>query len=545
MAQTISNLSLGSKIRFGKSYFEYDGGAGVSDIIWTLVSKDMDDYSGYPHNAATLHSTYIIDWLEYDIYRTYAYNSSTIQAWLVSDSSYVSDYGRRGFLSEFSSAEKSLLLSGTTIPKVYIPLPTEIGNTSSNSSYNYAGRWGYYTSNAARIGYPSWLLESVAPSYFNQSTAKNYWSSAAVSNSGPVLCYGVASIEGDSWHGLLVNNYDTNEGLGVRPAIHLSLSTRVSDTTDASGCYTVITNTEPSAPSYIDVPTVMSGVPFTVSWGEATDPDGTIAGYTLYRRFGSGSYSKVYPSSGSYGVNRSYTDTVTRTSSRTSVQYRVTATDNAGGVSGYTTSSSVTISTNNPPTIVPSDGNLGTKSAAFTQTYTVSDADSDTVTVVEKIDGEQIRTYTATLGATNTFSVSGETWLKLLNGSHTMTVTATDVNLGTVTRTYSFVKSVTSFTLQNATPYSSADMPTRVKVYVTRSIPSGATFSVSVCNNGYDASPTWENITSTIDSNTIYEFTNDTKTASNWGVSIKVEVNRNGASGECYVSQIGGNFDTN
>jgi hypothetical protein len=78
---------------------------------------------------------------------------------------------------------------------------------------------------------------------------------------------------------------------------------------------------------------------------------------------------------------------------------------------------------------------------------------------------------------------------------------------------------------------------------VTRVIPSSATFKVEVCNNGYDSTPTWEDATTKVLSGLVYQFTNTTKTSSNWGVKYRVTVNRNGAAGACYVSAIGGNFE--
>lgn len=542
MSQTISNLSLGAKIKFGK--FQVSNETPQS-IVWTLVSTSMGNRSGYPSNSATLHSTYIIysgSWHSTD--GVISYTSSDVYQWLISDASYFSGYNGHGFLYYFSDREKNMLLSSTNAATAYLPRTSEIGNASTNSSYNIPGYWGYYTTNASRLANPTQQVINA----FSVSSPYPYWASDVAASTRYPFVYSNTDDEISAGqfiqHGLLTPSIGAWYNEGIRPAIHLSLSTKVSDSTDSDGCYTVITNEVPTAPSYIDVPqTVTRGVPFTVSWGEATDSDGTISSYYLYRKYDNGSWSSspVYS-----GANRSYTETeITSSTSASEVTYRVRARDNSSGYSSYTTSSAASIITNTSPVISGSDGSLGTKSAAFTQTYAVSDADFDEVTVVERIDGEQIRSYTATLGATNTFSVTGETWLKLLNGSHSMTITATDANSGTATRTYSFVKSVTSFTIQNATPFSSADMPTRIKLYITRSIPTGAIFTAYVCNNGYDATPTWEDVTDRIDSNEIYEFTNDTKTASNWGVSIKVEVSRNGAQGECYVSAIGGNFDSN
>jgi hypothetical protein len=86
-------------------------------------------------------------------------------------------------------------------------------------------------------------------------------------------------------------------------------------------------------------------------------------------------------------------------------------------------------------------------------------------------------------------------------------------------------------------------MPSRIMLVITRNIPSASTFKVEVCNNGYDASPAWEDATDAVMSGLVHVFANTAKTASNWGVQVKVTVERNGAIGACYVSAIGGNFE--
>ena len=61
---------------------------------------------------------------------------------------------------------------------------------------------------------------------------------------------------------------------------------------------------------------------------------------------------------------------------------------------------------------------------------------------------------------------------------------------------------------------------------------------VEACNNGFDATPTWE----VVEPGQIYSFTNKAKTAGKWGVNIRVTVKRNGADGACFITEIGGNF---
>ena len=68
-----------------------------------------------------------------------------------------------------------------------------------------------------------------------------------------------------------------------------------------------------------------------------------------------------------------------------------------------------------------SNADLGIKRADFTYQYSVTDPDGDTVNVVEKIDGKTIATKNAiTLGATQTLSVSGNTFTALTNAKHTI-----------------------------------------------------------------------------------------------------------------------------
>ena len=52
-----------------------------------------------------------------------------------------------------------------------------------------------------------------------------------------------------------------------------------------------------------------------------------------------------------------------------------------------------------------------------------------------------------------------------------------------------------------------------------------------------------EDATDSVTGNFVHQFENKSKTASKWGVLIRVTVGRNGGSGECYVSAIGGNFE--
>lgn len=72
--------------------------------------------------------------------------------------------------------------------------------------------------------------------------------------------------------------------------------------------------------------------------------------------------------------------------------------------------------------------------------------------------------------------------------------------------------------------------------------PAGCTLQVWICNNGNDASPTWEDITQKARTGQKHYFTNQTKTAAAWGVKVKAKLLRGSATETCYIQSIGGNF---
>ncbi|MDR3091446.1 MAG: fibronectin type III domain-containing protein [Clostridiales bacterium] len=332
--------------------------------------------------------------------------------------------------------------------------------------------------------------------------------------------------------------YDGNRG--VRPLCNLSSGILVSDSPDTDGAYQIIWNQPPSTPSSITVPsTILAGTTIAVSWGASSDPETALSGYKLERQDnGSGTWTQIYS-----GTGTSYNNTIA-SSGVTSVAYRVKAFDAAGLESAYQTSATRTVTSNNPPSISGSDSNLGTKTGAFTQSYTVTDTDSGaTITVVEKIDSTQKRSYTATSGASQTFTVTADDFIRLGNGSHTLTITASDQYGASATRTYTFSRSEGQIDVSLASSLPADAMPERIAMTIQRQIPSGATFQALACNNGNDASPAWEDITGAVTSGIVYHFANAVKTAANWGVNFKALVTRNGATGDCHISSIGGNFD--
>lgn len=199
---------------------------------------------------------------------------------------------------------------------------------------------------------------------------------------------------------------------------------------------------------------------------------------------------------------------------------------------------------NQTPTISGKDADLGSKSAPFTIDYTVNDTDTtDTLTITEKVDTTTIRTINnAVRGQTYTLDLSS-VWSTLSLGSHTITITVNDGKGGTATRTYTFTKTDDRirFTLKNPIETSIAAKKIVVSGVVT--VPTGATLSVKACNNGFDTSPTWEDITTAFLNRQAYSFTNTTKTATKWGINLQFEIIKGTATDQIIVDGFGFSFE--
>ena len=327
-------------------------------------------------------------------------------------------------------------------------------------------------------------------------------------------------------------------GNGVRPLCNLKSSILVSDSPNSDGNYTVIYNSAPSAPPSITAPaTCYSGQNINISCAAATDPDGDALTYCFERSYNSGAWTQVQAS-----ASRTFTEAVS--TAWNTLKYRVRAKDSYGNYSAYTTSGDIAVIHNQPPVISGSNADLGTKRGDFTYQYSVTDPDGDTVNVVEKIDGKTIATKNAiTLGATQTLSVAGNTFTALTNAQHTITITATDSAGNSAVRTLTFTKSIAGFVITLSAPLEADSQPTRANVKVTRDIPAGGTFKVEVTNNPFDASPVWEDCTNAVVQGVAHVFTNKINTAAQYGMNIRVTVQRGDALTACWVSGIGGNFE--
>lgn len=318
---------------------------------------------------------------------------------------------------------------------------------------------------------------------------------------------------------------------------------------------------------------------------------------------------------------------------------------------------------NTAPLISDSDRNLGDLSAPLIKSYTVSDSDGDTISVIEKVDGNVIRTLNnQASGASLTLDLTSQ-WVALSRAQHTISIEATDSKGAKSTRTWTFTKvnspanAPSILNLQNglrvnenidieftaatdpdgdsqyfkveiaddsgfvtnkqtftaglkkynsstqawedATFATNADvgkkfkipvtglavntskyirvgatdtagsntttwsnsvlikvgttldfiskpqpidfMPRFASIYMKAKIdePQVVTKTILVSNNALDASPVWEDATEAFNSNAIYKFKNQTKTASKWAVAYRCIINSNVSTGVIEVDAMG------
>lgn len=139
------------------------------------------------------------------------------------------------------------------------------------------------------------------------------------------------------------NGGGCSSSCGVRPALILPSTLLVSD----DG--TVSTNTAPSTPGSISVPSsIMGGTNISISWAKSSDAESNLAGYKVERSTNGGSsWSQIYQGTATSTTNNVAFGT-------TSVMYRVKAYDTEGLESGWRTSSQVTVVNNNAPSAPPS-----------------------------------------------------------------------------------------------------------------------------------------------------------------------------------------------
>ena len=202
-----------------------------------------------------------------------------------------------------------------------------------------------------------------------------------------------------------------------------------------------------------------------------------------------------------------------------------------------------TVSVNTAPTVSTDGAALGEKNTAFDFGYTVADADGDTLTVTEKLDGKTTKTRTGVASGTAlTFEQAADAagFQRVLNGRHTLTVEVSD-GKETTSASATFTKAVHAASVTLAEPLTVEGDITVAVLQVTGSIPDDAKFKAEVTNNALDSSPVWQDATTEVKKGVNIVFEN--KTATNGAAfNFRVSVER-GESGEGgYIEAVSGAF---
>ena len=279
-----------------------------------------------------------------DIYENRAWHSSNTNDYANSTiHSYLNSTFLNLFESNIKNAIKQVKLpyrkgSGTSTTvtsgsnglsaKIFLLSATETSFNFSTMPSGEGAELAYFkgcadnSSDSKRVAY----LNGSATGWWLRSPSCNYFDSALCVNSN-----------GD-WG----NNYCSNS-YGIRPALVLPSTLLVSD----DG--TVSTNTAPSTPGSISVPSsIMGGTNISISWAKSSDAESNLAGYKVERSTNGGSsWSQIYQGTATSTTNNVAFGT-------TSVMYRVKAYDTEGLESGWRTSSQVTVVNNNAPSAPPS-----------------------------------------------------------------------------------------------------------------------------------------------------------------------------------------------
>ena len=212
--------------------------------------------------------------------------------------------------------------------KIFLLSATETSFSFSSMPSGEGAELAYFkgcadnSSDSKRVAY----LNGSATVWWLRSPSCNYFGSALYVNSN------------GGWNGSLCSN-----SYGIRPALILPSTLLVSD----DG--TVSTNTAPSTPGSISVPSsIMGGTNISISWAKSSDAESNLAGYKVERSTNGGSsWSQIYQGTATSTTNNVAFGT-------TSVMYRVKAYDTEGLESGWRTSSQVTVVNNNAPSAPPS-----------------------------------------------------------------------------------------------------------------------------------------------------------------------------------------------
>lgn len=202
------------------------------------------------------------------------------------------------------------------------------------------------------------------------------------------------------------------------------------------------------------------------------------------------------------------------------------------------------VKTNSAPFITyTGQADLGELTTKPGITYSVKDNEGDAITVTEKLNGEVISQFSATSNTNYTVGITDTFWLTCGSNTNTVEIIASDALGGSSSKTITFSRKITKLQIVMKNAIETDAKATKILVSPQWTT-TGGVGKVEVCNNGFDSNPTWEDATTMVVLNRPHLFTNTSKTASKWGIKIRITVTKNqGYDGEVAIFGFGGAYE--
>lgn len=202
------------------------------------------------------------------------------------------------------------------------------------------------------------------------------------------------------------------------------------------------------------------------------------------------------------------------------------------------------VKTNSAPFITyTGQTDLGELTTKPSITYSVKDNEGDAITVTEKLNGEVINQFSATTNTNYTVGITDTFWLTCGSNTNTVEIIASDALGGSSSKTITFSRKITKLQIVMKNAIETDAKATKILVSPQWTT-TGGVGKVEVCNNGFDSNPKWEDATTMVVLNRPYLFTNTSKTASKWGIKIRITVTKNqGYDGEVAIFGFGGAYE--
>ena len=201
---------------------------------------------------------------------------------------------------------------------------------------------------------------------------------------------------------------------------------------------------------------------------------------------------------------------------------------------------------NMPPIISDKDKDLGTVTNSLTYNWSATDPEKDPMTATIYLDDKILKArYKLAEGASQNIKIDGIEMLKIPKGNHEIRIVVEDDKGFKSTRKVTFTRKIERLVMKlNGNGIETDELAKRVLIStVGIYVAKGAVIKYEVCNNSFDAKPTWEDATTMVAAGKAFNFQNKAKTAAKAGIDIKVTIEKGTATMQSYISAIGGSFD--